>query len=395
MPRPLFIQNRWERAAVRLVDGLLAPLAWRTPATIRHARRILLLRLERIGDLLMTLEAIGAARTAWPHAEIDLAVGSWNTTVAALIPDVTRVETVNVPWLARHDGGDGWPALVARTRRWRTRRYDLVINFEPDIRSNLLAWLSGAPVRAGYSSGGGGPFLTHADGYDPARHVSVNATTLVGRVAALTGARVAAETPPRARLRVPDEVCGRVRALLGTGPRPYVGVHVSGGRESKQWHLSRFAQVARELARTRRATIVLTGTEQDRPLIDRVARELSDAAVVDVGGRLGLVELAGLLQQLDLLVTGDTGPMHLAAAVGTPVVALFGPSNPARYGPRAAVERIVRVDLPCSPCGLVRRPPTRCRGHVPDCMDGISAERVTAAALDLLDAVRSARALPR
>jgi ADP-heptose:LPS heptosyltransferase len=77
--------------------------------------------------------------------------------------------------------------------------------------------------------------------------------------------------------------------------------------------------------------------------------------------------------------------MHLAAAMGTPVVALFGPSSPSRYGPRAAHERILRVDLPCSPCGQVRLPPERCRGHVPDCMDGIAVADVTAAALALLD----------
>jgi ADP-heptose:LPS heptosyltransferase len=77
--------------------------------------------------------------------------------------------------------------------------------------------------------------------------------------------------------------------------------------------------------------------------------------------------------------------MHLAAAMHTPVVALFGPSNPARYGPRARVERILRIDLPCSPCGQVRLPPERCRGHVPDCLDGISVDAVVAAALDVLD----------
>ena len=90
-----------------------------------------------------------------------------------------------------------------------------------------------------------------------------------------------------------------------------------------------------------------------------------------------------LLGDLDLLITGDTGPMHLAAAMGTPVVALFGPSDPRRYGPLTEDARILRVDLPCSPCGQVRLPPERCRGHVPDCMDGISVAMVLAAADEL------------
>ena len=80
-------------------------------------------------------------------------------------------------------------------------------------------------------------------------------------------------------------------------------------------------------------------------------------------------------RELDVLVTGDTGPMHLAAAWARRVVALFGPSNPRRYGPLGDAQRVLRVDLPCSPCGQVRLPPERCRGHVPDCMDGITRRR--------------------
>jgi ADP-heptose:LPS heptosyltransferase len=77
--------------------------------------------------------------------------------------------------------------------------------------------------------------------------------------------------------------------------------------------------------------------------------------------------------------------MHVASAVGTPIVALFGPADPRRYGPRSPNQRIIRVDLWCSPCGQVRLPPERCRGHVPDCMDGIQVDAVVAAARELLD----------
>ena len=173
--------------------------------------------------------------------------------------------------------------------------------------------------------------------------------------------------------------------MLHGSRRPWIGVHVSGGRESKQWHLDRFADVARRLAHERNATIVLTGSAADRPMVDAVRAQLGDVPVVDVAGALDLVALAGLMAELDLLVTGDTGPMHVASAVGAPIVALFGPADPRRYGPRSSAQRIIRVDLPCSPCGQVRLPPERCRGHVPDCMDGIQVEMVVAAARELLD----------
>jgi heptosyltransferase-2 len=184
---------------------------------------------------------------------------------------------------------------------------------------------------------------------------------------------------------VPADAIARADARIGTARRPLIGVHASGGRESKQWHLDRFAETARRLARDRRATIVLTGATADRAMVDRVRAGLADTLVIDTVGELDLVDLAALLSRLDLFVTSDTGPMHLASAVGTPVVALFGPADPRRYGPSSPRQRVIRVDLPCSPCGQVRLPPERCRGHVPDCMDGITADVVTRAAQELLE----------
>lgn len=390
--RRLQIYELRERALVRAADMALAPLGWVSAArgdARADIRRVLLLRLERIGDLLMVLDAIRDARAAWPAAEIDLAVGSWNAPLARLIPEVTSIDLVDAPWLARSAGGMSWPALIAHARGWRGRRYDLVVNFEPDIRSNFLAWLSGAPRRVGYWSGGGGAWLTDALEYAPAAHVSENARVLVARAAgrdatAQSRARITPELEP------PADARARAAERLGPARGPLIGVHVTGGRESKQWHLDRFAAVARELAAARGATIVLTGSDADRPMVDVVKRDLASVRVIDATGGMDVPALAALLARLDLFITSDTGPMHLAAAMGTPVVALFGPSHPERYGPRASLERIVRVDLPCSPCGRVRLPPERCRGHVPDCMDGITVSAVLHAANELLDAARPA-----
>jgi ADP-heptose:LPS heptosyltransferase len=163
-----------------------------------------------------------------------------------------------------------------------------------------------------------------------------------------------------------------------------VGVHVSGGRPIKQWPPERFAQVAGHLARDYGATIVLTGAAEERPLVDAMRTALEGLPVIDVSGSIDLPTLAAVLERLDLYVTGDTGPMHLAGAVGTPVVAVFGPSDPVRYALRGGHDRVVRIDLPCSPCNRIRRPPERCVGHTPDCLAFVAAERVTEAAVDVL-----------
>lgn len=390
MSRPLQIYEPRERMLVRAADIAAAPLGWlprRRPSAAPG--RILLLRLERIGDLLMVLGAIRAARAAWPLAEIDLVVGSWNLPIAELIPHITRIQALDAPWLARDGAGQSWAALVARARAWRGR-YDLVVNFEPDIRSNFLAWLSGAPSRVGYWTGGGGAFLTQAAAYDPSAHVAANAAQLIAHARnPESGGAIPRDDPAVPEpLRLPSTALARADVVLGGATRPIVGVHASGGRESKQWHPDRFAAAARDLVRQRGGTVVLTGSEADRALVNVVRAALGDTPVIDATGGLDLQDLAAVLARMDVLITGDTGPMHLAAAMGTPVVALFGPSHPARYGPLAARQRIVRVDLPCSPCGRVRLPPARCRGHVPDCMDGIQVAAVVRAAEELLGAAR-------
>ncbi len=371
---------------VRAADAALGvvSLARRSPREAQSSTpsRVLLLRLERIGDLVMAAPAIADVRTLAPAAEIDLVVGSWNAPIARALPDVTRVETLDARWLARGGGGLGLGGLMKAAAAWRSRRYDLAINFEPDIRSNVLLALSGAARTAGWASGGGGPLLDVALDYDPTRHTTDNARRLV--------AAVMGRTPPastRTMIAIPEPV--RAAALAGLGPqprRPLVGVHVSGGRAIKQWDPERFAAVARRLADEQGATIVATGSAGDRAMVDAFIAAVGGRVVDAAAGGDDLLGSAALLAQLDLLVTGDTGPMHLAAAVGTPVVAIFGPSDPARYATSGPDDRIVRVDLPCSPCNRIRRPPSRCVGHTPDCLVHVSADAVHAAAVSVLAA---------
>jgi ADP-heptose:LPS heptosyltransferase len=392
----LQIYDSRERLIVGCADALLrgsaAAVRWwpaRRPPAV--ARRILLLRLERIGDLLMTLGALESVRARAPHAEIHLVVGSWNASLARLVPGIDSHETLDVPWLARQDAGASVGALVRRAWAWRPRGFDLALNFEPDIRSNLLLALSGAPRRVGFSSGGGGAFLTSALSYAPTAHTAANALRLID-AALPVAAGTAGPTTRYPRLPVPDEARREARRLLGNADasRLLVGLHASGGRPIKHWHPDRFAQVATRLARGLPATIVLTGTPEDRALVDRIISVLpADVTVLDVAGSMALPVFAGLLEQLSLFVTGDTGPMHLAAALGTPVVALFGPSDPGRYGPLTDRARVVTADLWCRPCSRVRRPPARCVGHVPDCLNSIDVEAVCRAADDLLNEARA------
>jgi ADP-heptose:LPS heptosyltransferase len=383
MPR-LNIYDRRERALVEAADAALWPAGLARRVMRRTAasppQRILCLRLERIGDLLMTLPAIAELRALAPGAGIDLVVGSWNREIAATIRAIDRVETLDAAWLTRESGGRGPLALIRDGRHWRSRRYHLAINFEPDIRSNLLLAASGADRLGGFASGGGGALLDVALDYDPRAHTADNAIALVR--AALGGAAPSAASPA---LALPEAARADARRLLQTlPPGTRIGIHPGGGRPVKQWPESRFAEVAARMIADRDAVIVVTGAPGDRAQVDVVRTGLPAERVLDLCGRADLVTLAAVLAEIDLLVTGDTGPMHLAHAIGTPVVAVFGPSDPARYAPRGARDRVVRIDLPCSPCNRIRLPPARCTGHTPDCLFGIDVAQVVTAIDEVL-----------
>jgi lipopolysaccharide heptosyltransferase II len=402
----LQIANPRERAAVAAADAAFrlrrAARRRRRRPGADEVRRVLVLRLERIGDLLMSLPALHALRQHAPRARIDLVVGSWNEALAGQVAGIDLVETMDAPWLARDAGGAGWRALLAQARRWRAQRYDLAINLEGDIRSNLLLSRADARWCAGFGMAGGGPLLDDDVRFDPRSHTAVNGVRLVntafgalpGRPSWPVEGLDAAVRLPQARLTIPEAAHVEAESILGavvrpTPDRPLVGLHVGAGRAVKEWPASRWAEFGTWAARERGAAIVLTGSPADRAAADEVRRALPvDAVVVDSVGGAGLLTLAAVLSRLALFVTPDTGPMHLAATVGTAVVALFGPSSPERWGPLSRSARVVRVNLPCSPCNRIRNPPARCQGHTPDCMDGIRTRDLIEAAAGLFPARR-------
>lgn len=375
----LTVPDRRERALVIMADALL----W--PASLRRAfrrapgtppRRILCFRIERIGDLIMTLPALAELRALVPEARIDLVVGGWNREIAGAIPGIDCVETVDAEWLIRGDGPAVSPlGLAMRAAAWRSRKYDLGINFEPDIRTNIALAAAGARRSVGYRSGGGGALLDVALDYDTRAHTADNATRLV-RTALDAGPIESAAWS----LRIPDaHRAAAARLLAPLAGTIKVGMHVSGGRAIKQWPEPRFRDVAERLVRDRAAAIVLTGSAADRAQVDVVTSVLPADRVLDLSEGLDLLTVAAVIQQLDLFVTGDTGPMHIAHAVATPIVAVFGPSEPLRYAPRGVRDTVVRVDLPCSPCNRIRQPPRRCTGHTPDCLAGVATAQVMSA----------------
>ena len=384
----LQIPDRRERWLVGCADAALAPFAalrgWRRgPAPEVPPRRVLLLRLERIGDLLMTLDAIRAVRARAPAAEIRLVVGSWNAALARLVPAVDRVESLDAPWLSQEGTRSSPREVATRILRWRRHDFDLAINFEPDVRSNALLAAGGARRRIGYATGGGGGFLTGALRYDRGTHAAANALRLVER--ALPAGRASSGTGPPLRIPADAETRAARRLASHAGRGPLIGVNPGAGRAVKEWPAACFAAAAAALAESEDATIVLLGSASDAAATAGVRAALPRGVrLIDLAGGAPLVDLAAVLRRLALLVTPDTGPMHLAAAVGTPVVGIFGPSDPVRYAPLSPRAAVVHADLWCRPCNRMRRPPRRCSSGTPDCIARVGVDAVVDAARRLL-----------
>jgi ADP-heptose:LPS heptosyltransferase len=344
---------------------------------VRKVESVLALRLDRLGDLLTTLPAIELVRKALPRARIDLAVGSWNEPVARRLPFVDRVRVVDAPWSA-------W-GKNARIRDARAalggEPFDLALDFQGDVRVILLMALSGAKLRAGYGDTGGGYLLTHQARWD-------EKTSWYEQNVALVRAlfpEVGPSGPVRPYNFVTEADRSEAARLVDSRKRPLVGIHPSAGRALKEWEPEKYAALADRLSEI--ATVVLTGAEADRPLASRILEKTASRPETLIG--LSLPTFAAVIERFDAFVTGDTGPMHLSHAVGTKNVAIFGPSDPVRYGPDESLglRRVVRSAVYCSPCNMIRRPPPECaRVPTPECLSTITLDPVLRAVRETLGA---------
>lgn len=271
-----------------------------------------------------------------------------------------------------HPGG---PADVrAALAALRADPPDVVVDGETFLTlPALIVRLScGAPI-VGLSSGGArAPLLDHPVPDVATRHAGATFVAL----ARAAGLRVGDGPGP---LRVDDDARRQLAAAWPDDGRPLVVVHPGSGDHApgRRWPAARFAEVCRALVAQDGARVALTGQRAERALLDEVAGA-GGPRVVPLAGRLAPQQLLALLERADLLLTNDTGPLHLADALGTPVVALHGPSAPWRCGPRRAGSVALTADLPCSPCmDDARLKRIACRR--PLCMQLLTVDDVLAA----------------
>jgi len=354
--------------------------------------RILLIRPDHLGDALLAAPTGVALRVALPAARIDWLVGPWAAEVVERAGRPNEILTCEFPGFARRPKRSPWEPygeLVRQARRLRVRRYDIALVLRPDHWwGALLTAAAGIPRRLGYRVPECRPFLTDALAVDRGGHAVERGLALARLAARLVDPSAeAARIEPTFSVHAEERAWASARlAAAGVGDdSPLVAIHPGSGAAVKNWLPRRWREVATALQRDLGISLVLTGGTAEAGLLGDVAAALEPPPALVVAGETTLGQLGALFARCDLVLGGDSGPLHLAAAVGTATVRLYGPTDSAQFGPRgdAARQRVVEATLPCQPCGNIVAPPCGAIS-APACLRMIPTEQVVAEAEQVL-----------
>ena len=351
-----------------------------TPIDRSQVRRILIRANNWIGDVVMISPAVRAIRENFQGARIAILAKRW--VLETLGGNPYYDDLIEYDSDGRHRGA---PGVWRLSRELRLVRFDLAVLFQKAFEAAAIAFLAGARMRFGYATDRRGALLTHPLPDPPAGVHHVEAFLGIARGLGCT------VRDPRPFFHLDPDARRRVAALLETsrhpGGAPLVALHPGASKAPRAWHADRFALLGRRLVERARASIVLLGGPEDRDLLRAVAAGVPARSRVDLPDGLSIQEMAGVLERSALFVGNDSGPMHLAAALGAPVVAIFGPGSPRRTSPvpREGGLEVIGGDYPCSPCrqDFFRECPSSPAGK-PFCLEEITVDEVEAAALRLL-----------
>ena len=331
-------------------------------------KRIVVRGTNWIGDAVMTTPALSALRAAYPESEIVMLANPLVAELFRVHPAIDRVMVYDRK--GAHNGISGFFSMAAELRR---ERFDLAVLLQNAIEAALLAFVARIPCRAGYTTDGRRLLLTApvpVSQADKRLHHTAYYLELLRRLGIEGG-------DGRLCLAVTADEQAWAKSVVGEDPVIAVNPGAAYG-SAKRWIPERFAAVADQLAQRYQARIVLTGGPGEK----EIGRDIASAMhhdVINMVGQTSVRQMMALLANSRLLVTNDSGPMHVASAFDIPIVAVFGSTDHTTTCPASERVRIVRKETDCAPC-LLRQCPTDHR-----CMTAIEAQDVFSAACALLD----------
>jgi ADP-heptose:LPS heptosyltransferase len=345
--------------------------------------RILLIRPDHLGDLVLTTPVLNALRERIPDAHITMMVGPWSSEVVARHPAIDKLITCSFPGFQRAPQKPLAPytLLLSIAKQLRRGHYDLALNLRPDFWwGAALLYLARIPRRIGYAIQPGAPFLTQALPFPPAELATVSCLRLadVGLQALGYPSLAQPYTPERYPLQfIPtaDERAWIGKKLTAAGiaaQTPVVVIHPGTGAAVKLWRSEAWAHIAdtltASLAFPTSAQIILTGSKHERALLEEIAQQMTTAPLLLSDLTVG--QLAALLERAKLVLGVDSGPLHLAIAQDTPTLQIFGPTDAHIFGPWGNPDRHIVIasthrcpTCPAIPCGRLDFRPEELPAH--------------------------------
>jgi predicted lipopolysaccharide heptosyltransferase III len=318
---------------------------------------ILLIRLSSLGDIVLTTPAIRAIRAHFPNAYIAMLVAKQSADVLRQNPNLNEIIQFN---RSARDKDTG--EMLRILRILRQRKFALTFDFQRKFRTELLMYLSGASERVGK-----GRLCTIRVPEQGNKHATEHYFDL------LHAAGIPAEDRELEMFLSKSERADACYVFEEAGVSELqlkVGLFPGAGWKLREWMPERFASIGDRLVQHFNAQVLIFGGPKDVELVNTVCN-LMNEPVIPFAGTLQIRQLAACIEKCDLFLTNDTGPMHIAAAVGTPTLALFGPGNHIRFQPLGDSHAIIRHDVPCNPC---KQFTDKCKDNI--CMKQITVDEV-------------------
>ena len=319
--------------------------------------RVLFIKPDHLGDMLLAIPAMRALKEARPYTEIHVLAGPWAGSILANVPEVDQVLTIDFPGFRRGEQKLNYLGpyfqLIKVARQLRQIGYGHAIILRPDHWwGAMLAHVAGISERIGYAMENVEPFLTQAIHHQHEHVIRQNLRLVEG----WTGVIEDEDIPYY--LEVYDKERDEISAMLGQcgihEATSFFCIHPGSGTWVKQWDSESWSKVADTLTDQLDATVVFTGTDSERALIDNIQNRMQHKSCT-TAGELNIYQLAALYERALVVLGPDSGPIHLAAAVDTPTVSLFGPADPIEFAPRGSHDKHIVLTTPigCRPCRVL------------------------------------------
>jgi heptosyltransferase-2 len=348
-------------------------------------KRILVMHTAFIGDVVLALPMVQKLRAAYPKAAITFVA------TPRVMPVLENHEAITHLLPFDKKGSDqGLGGIFRMAAKIRNGKYDLAVIPHRSVRSAVVGFLSRVPIRIGFDTSGGSWLMTHTVSYRKEKHeIDRNLGLLEPLGITSSGTERPLLYPSEDDRKMVDRLLFLYESTKNTMKQhPLVGLAPGSVWKTKRWIREHFIEVGRALNKEG-AFVVLLGGKEDAELCDRIANFISGSKVLNATGKLTLLQSAELIRRCTVLVTNDSAPMHLAAGVGTPVVALFGPTVPSfGFAPRGPRDSVAGVDgLACRPCSI--HGGEKCPIDTFVCMKNLTPDSVLQKVNDIIERVRT------